>query len=188
MSTTGNKSYGETSCSGGSDGQGATERKGNAMGGGGGGLLSNAGRNVRISFGSHSGTDGGMAFVNGGVGGGGLPDYIDGGFGGGGGGLKGCQSSRNRSRRSGGPGGGGGGGYSGGGGGCPWPGVEKGLSSIGLGAGIVTTCNVNRGESRTPNGGGGGGSFNSGTDTDGQDGANYGPGDVVFTKQVYKPA
>ncbi|XP_078674717.1 uncharacterized protein LOC144912855 [Branchiostoma floridae x Branchiostoma belcheri] len=54
-------------------------------------------------------------------------------------------------------GGGGGGGYSGGG----------------------------RGECCYPNGGGGGGSFNFGTYTSGQDGANDGPGYVVITRQLY---
>eukprot|EP00058_Branchiostoma_floridae_P026302 XP_002611793.1 hypothetical protein BRAFLDRAFT_99049 [Branchiostoma floridae] len=153
VSTTGNKSPGEAGCSGGSNGQGATEWKGNAMGGGGGGLLTDGGSSRRYGGDScQSGGEGGKAFVNGGVGGrwscvfgvdGRLVisgDNADGGFGGGGGGYGSFG------------GGGGGGGYSGGG----------------------------RGEYRVSNGGGGGGgSFNSGTDTSGKDGANNGPGSSV---------
>ncbi|KAI8498636.1 hypothetical protein Bbelb_238380 [Branchiostoma belcheri] len=117
VSTTGNKSYGGTGCSGGSNRQGAKEWKGNFMGGGGGGLLTDGGSSKW--FGGDScehGGGGGKAFVNGGVGGRG-----------------------------------------------EWGG---------------------RGKNKDPNGGGGGGSFNSGTDTSGQDGANDGPGYVVITRQV----
>ncbi|XP_019647723.1 PREDICTED: LOW QUALITY PROTEIN: uncharacterized protein LOC109488024 [Branchiostoma belcheri] len=102
VSTTGNKSSGETGCSGGSNGQGATGWEGGCMGGGGGGLLTDGGSSKR--FGGDScleGGEGGKAFVNGGVGGSGVRYNADGGFGGGGGGY--------------GNGGGGGGGYSGGG-------------------------------------------------------------------------
>ncbi|XP_078699887.1 uncharacterized protein LOC144926747 [Branchiostoma floridae x Branchiostoma belcheri] len=147
VSTTGNKAYGGTGCSGGSNGQGATEWKTNRMGGGGGGLLTDGGSSK--PFGGDScqrGGEGGKAFVNGGVGGRGVHNNADGGFGGGGGSFGGF----------GGGGGGGGGGYSGGG----------------------------RGAQCNPNGGGGGGSFNSGTDTSGQDGANNRPGYVVITRQV----
>ncbi|KAI8498629.1 hypothetical protein Bbelb_238310 [Branchiostoma belcheri] len=104
VSTTGNKSYGGTGCSGGSNGQGATEWKGKWMGGGGGGLLTDGGSSKH--FGGDScehGGEGGKAFVNGGVGGRGEYSNADGGFGGGGGG------------EGAGGGGGGGGGYSGGG-------------------------------------------------------------------------
>ncbi|XP_078699909.1 E3 ubiquitin-protein ligase TRIM33-like [Branchiostoma floridae x Branchiostoma belcheri] len=146
VSTTGNKSYGGTGCSGGSNGQGATEWKGDFMGGGGGGLLTDGGSSKQFGGDScEKGGEGGKAFVNGGVGGRGVHNNAGGGFGGGGG-----------SEGAGG-GGGGGGGYSGGG----------------------------RGANYYPNGGGGGGgSFNSGTDTSGQDGANGGPGYVVITRQV----
>ncbi|XP_019646862.1 PREDICTED: LOW QUALITY PROTEIN: uncharacterized protein LOC109487324 [Branchiostoma belcheri] len=145
VSTTGNKAYGGIGCSGGSNGQGATEWKYNCMGGGGGGLLTDGGSSKQ--FGGDScqhGGEGGKAFVNGGVGGRGVYHNANGGFGGGGG-SHGDGGGR-----------GGGGGYSGGG----------------------------RGESTFPNGGGGGGSFNSGTDTSGQDGANNGPGYVVITRQA----
>ncbi|XP_019646860.1 PREDICTED: uncharacterized protein LOC109487322 [Branchiostoma belcheri] len=145
VSTTGNKSYGGPGCSGGSNGQGATEWKGDYIGGGGGGLLTDGGSSKRFGGDScEKGGEGGKAFVNGGVGGCGASNYAGGGFGGGGG-SEGASG-----------GGGGGGGYSGGG----------------------------RGENYYPNGGGGGGSFNSGTDTSGQDGANDGPGYVVITRQV----
>ncbi|KAI8482150.1 hypothetical protein Bbelb_401400 [Branchiostoma belcheri] len=145
VSTTGKWSYGKTGCSGGSNGQGATEWKGTYMGGGGGGLLTDGGSSQQFGGDScaQSG-EGGKAFVNGGVGGRGARNNADGGFGGGGG------------SNGGGYGGGGGGGYSGGG----------------------------RGGGCDPNAGGGGGSFNSGTDTSGQDGANDGPGYVVITRQA----
>ncbi|XP_019646342.1 PREDICTED: E3 ubiquitin-protein ligase TRIM56-like [Branchiostoma belcheri] len=149
VSTTGNKSYGgmlyEGGCSGGSNGQGATDWKGDWMGGGGGGLLTDGGSSKRFGGDScENGGEGGKAFVNGGVGGHGVHNNADGGFGGGGG-SHGASGA-----------GGGGGGYSGGG----------------------------RGERCDPNGGGGGSSFNSGTDTSGQDGANDGPGYVVITRQL----
>ncbi|KAI8498637.1 hypothetical protein Bbelb_238390 [Branchiostoma belcheri] len=148
VSTTGNKSYGGTGCSGGSNGQGATEWKGNYMGGGGGGLLTDGGSSKQLGGDScdRGGGEGGKAFVIDGVGGRGRLNNADGGFGGGGG-----------SEGAGG-GGGGGGGYSGGG---------RGVNSLPNGGG-----------------GGGGGSFNSGTDTSGQDGANDGPGYVVITRQA----
>ncbi|XP_066272983.1 E3 ubiquitin-protein ligase TRIM33-like [Branchiostoma lanceolatum] len=104
VSTTGNKSPGGAGCGGGSNGQGATEWKGDYMGGGGGGLLTDGGSSKR--FGGDScdhGGEGGKAFVNGGVGGRGHCNDADGGFGGGGGSF------------GNGGGGGGGGGYSGGG-------------------------------------------------------------------------
>ncbi|XP_078699908.1 uncharacterized protein LOC144926765 [Branchiostoma floridae x Branchiostoma belcheri] len=106
VSTTGNKSYGETGCSGGSNGQGATEWKGEWTGGGGGGLLTDGGSSKR--FGGDScqhGGEGGKAFVNGGVGGRGERNNADGGFGGGGGSYAFIFFGS----------GGGGGGYSGGG-------------------------------------------------------------------------
>ncbi|CAH1227750.1 Hypp177 [Branchiostoma lanceolatum] len=104
VSTTGNKSYGGTGCSGGSDGQGATEGEDNYMGGGGGGLLTDGGGSKQFGGDScENGGEGGKAFVNGGVGGRGECNNADGGFGGGGGGY------------GSGGGGGGGGGYSGGG-------------------------------------------------------------------------
>ncbi|CAH1227430.1 TRIM56 [Branchiostoma lanceolatum] len=148
VSTTGNKSYNYegTGCSGGSNGQGATEWKDDYMGGGGGGLLTDGGGSKQ-SLGGDScnhGGEGGKAFVNGGVGGRGVRNDADGGSGGGGGSF------------GAGGGGGGGGGYSGGG----------------------------RGENCDRNGGGGGCSFNSGSDTSGQDGANDEPGYVVITRQV----
>ncbi|XP_066273448.1 E3 ubiquitin-protein ligase TRIM45-like [Branchiostoma lanceolatum] len=99
LSTAGNRSFGKTGYSGGSDGQGATEGVDSYLGGGGGGLLTDGG-------GYLAGGDGGKALVNGGVGGSGKYHIADGGFGGGGGG-EGL-----------GDGGGGGGGYSGGGRGC----------------------------------------------------------------------
>ncbi|KAI8494087.1 hypothetical protein Bbelb_284340 [Branchiostoma belcheri] len=104
VSTTSNKSYGGTGCIGGSNGHGATEWKGNYMGGGGGGLLTDGGSSKQFGGDScQNGGEGGKAFVNGGVGGRGVHSNADGGFGGGGG------------SNAGGFGGGGGGGYSGGG-------------------------------------------------------------------------
>ncbi|XP_078699963.1 protein meiotic P26-like [Branchiostoma floridae x Branchiostoma belcheri] len=104
VSTTGNKCYGGYGCSGGSNGQGATEWKTNYMGGGGGGLLTDGGSSKPfVGDSCEDGGEGGKAFVNGGVGGCGQCNDADGGFGGGGGSV-GANG-----------GGGGGGGYSGGG-------------------------------------------------------------------------
>ncbi|KAI8498563.1 hypothetical protein Bbelb_237650 [Branchiostoma belcheri] len=83
VSTTGNMSYGGTGCSGGSNGQGATEWKTNYMGGGGGGLLTDGGSSKQFGGDSEEGGEGGKAFVNGGVGGRGACCNADGGFGGG---------------------------------------------------------------------------------------------------------